>query len=158
VEYNVVFDVTQSGPRYLWFPAIGLIMVVVGIPLFRQRKTVTGSTRIIAHVMLPFALFWTAGTFIAVVAQYLSLASALRTGRCEVVEGVVTAFHPMPAAGHENEWFVVGGCRFDYSDYRLTAGFNNTSSHGGPLRQGLRVRIHHRNGAIARLEIAKGPP
>jgi len=37
----------------------------------------------------------------------------------------------------------------------VTAGFNNTLSHGGPIHEGLRVRIADVDGAIARLEIAR---
>ena len=60
-----------------------------------------------------------------------------------MVEGAVANFHPMPAAGHEDEHFTVQGVYFAYSDYSVTSGFNNTSSHGGPMREGLYVRIHY---------------
>jgi hypothetical protein len=51
----------------------------------------------------------------------------------------------------------VHGVRFQYSDYVITAGFNNTSSHGGPIREGLPVRIWYLDGEILRLDIAKRP-
>lgn len=63
----------------------------------------------------------------------------------------------MPYGGHATESFVVQGIQFKYSDYIITAGFNHTSSHGGPIREGLLVRIWHRNGEILRLDI-KEPP
>ena len=72
-----------------------------------------------------------------------------------MTEGVISDFHMMPASGHENEWFVVNGKRFEYSDYAMTAGFNNTASHGGPIRKGLQVRVHHVGNEIAKLEIAR---
>ena len=63
----------------------------------------------------------------------------------------------MPYEGHATEHFVVNGVRFEYSDFEVTSGFNNTSSHGGPVRQGLYVRIHYieRNSknVILKLEI-----
>jgi hypothetical protein len=64
--------------------------------------------------------------------EYRSLASALTSGRVQVVEGPVTDFMPLPPTGKGYESFVVSGRRFSYSDYNLTAGFNNTPSHGGP--------------------------
>jgi hypothetical protein len=36
----------------------------------------------------------------------------------------------------------------------VTQGFNDSQNHGGPMREGLRVRIADVNGEIARLEIA----
>lgn len=92
------------------------------------------------------------GTF----ADYSVLSKALRDGRLEFVEGVVTNFIPMPYEGHASETFEVKGRRFRYSDYRITAGFNNTKSHGGPLGEGVYIRIWHKGNEIARLEVAKG--
>jgi hypothetical protein len=64
----------------------------------------------------------------------------------------------MPYAGHANEHFTVCGVPFSYSDYVVTEGFNRTSSHGGPMREGLWVRITYVGDIIARLEIAKDDP
>jgi hypothetical protein len=47
----------------------------------------------------------------------------------------------MPYQGHQEECFSVGDRTFRYSDYEPTAGFNNTASHGGPIRGGLAGRI-----------------
>ena len=105
--------------------------------------------------MLGFAILWTLTTFLITVRDYLRLASALREGRCEIVEGEVTKFHPMPAEGHHEESFDVGGKHFQYADYIVIAGFNQSSSHGGPVREGIKVRIYHVGNIIARLEIAR---
>ncbi len=56
----------------------------------------------------------------------------------------------------KSERFTVCGAAFSYSDYAVTAGFNNTSSHGGPIREGIWVRIAHLGNSIARVELAKG--
>jgi hypothetical protein len=63
----------------------------------------------------------------------------------------------MPITGHSMESFVVRGVRFEYSDNVSTAGFNNTTSHGGPIREGLPVRVWYRGNEILRLDVAKGP-
>ena len=62
-------------------------------------------------------------------------------GKVQVVIGIVEDFHPMPFSGHDTERFRVGTEKFSYSDYMVTGGFNNTSSHGGPIKFGLPVRI-----------------
>src|SRR5262249_332614 len=62
---------------------------------------------------------------------------------------------PMPYAGHSDESFTVMGIRFTYSDYHISDGFNNTSSHGGPINKDLFVRICYdpRDHVILRLLI-----
>jgi hypothetical protein len=51
--------------------------------------------------------------------------------------------------------FRVGDVRFAYSDFRVSCGFNNTTSHGGPVREGLHVRIHYVEGIILKFEVAR---
>jgi hypothetical protein len=67
--------------------------------------------------------------------------AAFERGDYKTVEGSVTEFDPMPFEGHKEECFTVQTTRFCYSDYRIEPGFRNTTSHGGPIRTGLPVRI-----------------
>lgn len=86
-----------------------------------------------------------------------------RAGRVEVVEGRVDDFHAMPPEGGEYESFRVQDVKFHYSDFESNPGFNRTASHGGPIRQGLPVRVTYiRNSdtdpegnVIVKLEIEK---
>jgi len=87
------------------------------------------------------------------VIEYKQLHHAYNSGRYSLVEGLVDNFSPMPFEGHQAECFAVNGVRFCYSDYDRTAGFNQTSSHGGPIRQGVRVRIAYLGNHILRLEL-----
>jgi hypothetical protein len=87
-------------------------------------------------------------------AEYRRLSTALASGKVEVVEGRVEDFDPMPPGGHKMERFCVRDRCFEYSDFELTNGFNNTASHGGPVRPGLLVRVTHYYGTIVRLEVA----
>lgn len=155
MEYTVIFDVSQSGYRNWWFPACGLIFVVIGSALFRFRHQLTPDTPKLSYFFLGFGIFWTIVTFAVTAGDYSSLASALREGRCEVITGEVTQFRTMPGSEHYTERFAVDGHHFKYSDSIVSPGFNNTSSHGGPIREGLKVRIHHAGNDIARLEVAK---
>jgi hypothetical protein len=81
--------------------------------------------------------------------------SDLREGQYSVVEGPVTDFVPMPYEGQSQENFAVNGHRFSYSDYSMTAGLRNAASHGGPIREGLYVRISYSGNLILRLEVAQ---
>ena len=155
MQYTVLFDVIDSGYRQWWFPAMGLIAIAIGtgLVIFRRR-----TERIFPFFFLGFAVLWTTFSFLASFADYRNLASDLHHGRCTVVEGVVTDLHPMPPgppAGYKADWFTVGGEPFKLSRYSVTAGFNQMQSQGGPLREGMHVRISHSHGEIARLEIAR---
>lgn len=102
-----------------------------------------------------FATVLTLVTFGFTFSQYWSMKSAMRDPRFSTVEGTVSQFPPMPYTGHALERFCVQDTCFEYSDYVVTSGFNNTTSHGGPTRDGLRVRIAHVRRKIIRLEVAE---
>jgi hypothetical protein len=165
MEYIVAFDVIQAGYRQWSFPAHGLIFVGLGVLTVRFRKflpwwTLRGEKRIVpplfGYTILAFSALWTLVAFFGAFGDYSVLGKALRDDRLEFVEGVVTNFIPMPYEGHSRESFEVKGRRFDYSDFHITAGFNNTKSHGGPIDEGVHVRIWHKDNKIARLEVGKG--
>jgi hypothetical protein len=84
---------------------------------------------------------------------------ALSKGDYQTVEGTINNFDPMPYEGHRMECFSVQDKRFCYSDYFIVPGFRNTTSHGGPIRPGLKVQIAYisaaRHNTILRLEIAQ---
>jgi len=79
--------------------------------------------------------------------------AALYDGPHQIVEGVVSDFEPMPYEGHKDECFSVQQQSFCYSDYWTTPGFHRSASHGGPIREGLPVRITYHDGMILRLQI-----
>jgi hypothetical protein len=161
--YYTVFDVTQAGFKSWEFSAFGLIFIVVGVAMptlikkgiFRTQRP--WMEKWFPRFFLGFAILWTLGSFITTFAEYRSAIGVMRSNRAEVVEGAVTQFKPMPYSGHVNESFVVNGVKFEYSDYGITAGFNNTTSHGGPIREGLPVKIWHLHGEILRLDVKKEP-
>lgn len=161
MDYTTVFDVTQSGFRQWWFPASGLIFIAIGLalPALIRAGIFQNVPPLMAkwfpRVFLGFAIFWTLTSFVGTFGGYWSAVQTLRSNRAEVVEGIVTEFKPMPHTGHAMESFVVQGVRFEYSDYVVTAGFNNTTSHGGPIREGLPVKIWHSGGRILRLDVKK---
>jgi hypothetical protein len=100
-------------------------------------------------------LIWTTISFIGTFSEYWQLQQALHSGDFEIVEGKVLNFVPMPPGGHPRERFEVNGHRYEYSDFAITAAFNNSQYHGGPIREGRQVRIADVGGKIARLEIAR---
>jgi hypothetical protein len=162
MDYQVVFDITTAGYKSWSFPAHGLIFVALGATLIVIRKRLPGwwrrhplTSSMFAFFFFGFAVLWTLISFVSTYHDYLSLSSTKEANRASVVEGLVTNFKPMPATGHAMEIFCVQGVCFEYSDYVITAGFNNTSSHGGPIREGLPVRVTYVGNSIVKLEVAK---
>ena len=159
--YEVVFDLAEEGYRQWWFGAFGIPFIAVGVALRVIGPRLAGGKmsprfyRVFSLYFLGFAILWTAGAFGATYREYSHLSSALESGEFDVVEGPVRDFVPMPRTGHARESCVVDGQRFEYSDYYVTAGFNNTKSHGGPIDHGLHVRVSHVEGVIIRLEIKR---
>src|SRR5436305_816490 len=112
MHYHVVFDVAQSGYRFWWAPAAGLLFIAVGGLLFLCRI----NTRAFGAAFLAFAMAWTLLSLGLTLTDYFSLRAALRNHECQIAEGVVMNFDPMSAEGHKDESFVVNGERFQYSD------------------------------------------
>jgi polyferredoxin len=166
VTYNVVFDITSAGYRTWSFAAFGLIFVAIGailvtlavwrkalpFPWWSKRPT---ASKVFAFFFFSFAVVWTVSAFLSTYHDYSTLTTALKNGNAHVIEGLVTNFQPMPVTGHAMERFCVSVVCFEYSDYVVTSGFNNTSSHGGPIREGLPIRVTYFGNAILKLEVAK---
>jgi hypothetical protein len=146
-DYYTVFTVLQQSvpwqERFI-LPGIilfGITSAVVAIIQRRGRlsKSFIVLTVVVCAVFLLLAFY--AFSAPSVQDMYTRARAAYVQGQYSTVEGTVTNFHPMPYSGHQNETFSVDGMQFSYSDYVLIPCFNNTSSHGGPIREGLRVRI-----------------
>jgi hypothetical protein len=153
IPYTTVFEITQE-PFNWWFPAFGLIFIVLGTALIFAARRWPSFTRAksLGYFFVIFASLWTVVAFLGTYIIYRSAINYYHSKNYEVIEGIVESFQPMPYAGHRDECFTVRATRFCYSDYRITPEFNQTASHGGPIREGLPVRITHHNGHILRLE------
>ncbi len=167
MKYDLLFDVTVSGYRNWTFAAGGLVFVAIGVLLVAIRRHLPAmfpggrSPRVaaaFAYGWLAFSLLWTAVTFTVTRRDYSTLRDALVNGEVEVVEGRARGFVPMPPGGHGEERFTVCGVAFSYSDYLVTAGFNDTSGDRGPIREGSWLRLSHVGNRIARLEVAREDP
>jgi hypothetical protein len=161
--YRTVFDITEVGYKSWSFPAFGLIFVFIGLllPFLNRRGFIRKSPpwmeKWFPRIYLGFSISWTLGAFLSTYVDYRQAIGAMRDNSAKIVEGPVTKFHPMPYSGHADESFDIQGVKFSFSDYDVRAGFNNTASHGGPIREGLRVRIWYLDGEILRLDVRDGP-
>jgi hypothetical protein len=163
-HYTLIFDVTQSGYKSWWFPAAGLILVPCGVFVIALIKRAQGlPLEPISAAQRPFAVFilsiialFMIAIFLVTWTDYQRGCTAMKNGTAQYLEGHVEHFVP----GSKWESFDVNGIPFGYSNYDIIAGFNNTASHGGPVREGLPVHIWYRDtgrstgNEILKLEIA----
>jgi hypothetical protein len=140
----------------LIFVAIGAMLVFR--PAFMQLtlpRGLHGRARVIfSWIFFKFSLLLAAVGLPGTLREYHRATSDFLEGRYSIVEGPVTDFVPMPYQGHALESFTVSGHRFSHSDV-VTAGFRNTASNGGPIREGLYVRITYTGNLILRLEVGQ---
>jgi hypothetical protein len=163
MNYQVVYDIREVIYPGWWIFAIGILLFSLGLGIifFGDKKplnSIIGSStkqRIVMPIFASiFGAVWVGGGVLNY-SNFANLRTAARNGSTEVVEGKVEQFVPMPPEGHAKETFIVNGQYFAYSDYDMTKGFNHTQSHGGPMKEGLQVRITHVDGSIVKLEIAQ---
>jgi hypothetical protein len=143
---------------------VGLIVgaIPVGAALylavlaFRDLPLPLGDgTQVAARFIAPYAAA-VALMYIAFMGYYelpaYSLSRQLAVGDATVTEGTVYS----TAEGRGWECFSVGDQRFCYGNDLMDVGFHQTAASGGPIRDGLHVRVSSVGTVIVRLEIAHG--
>ena len=159
-SYQVVFDLRRQWPADWWIPVLPLIGVYVLI-----RSAAAGKAResraypFIRILFIGSAVFLSLCFAAGTTYVYTRLRAALDGGNARWVEGTVTEFVPQDAWTKRPEHFVVVTPTVRY-EYSYTAnigrgGFNGSSFHPGPLKDGTRVRIADVDGVIVVLEIAR---
>ncbi|MEE2733508.1 MAG: hypothetical protein VYA55_21990 [Pseudomonadota bacterium] len=160
MDYEVAFEISQSGIGELTFALSGLLFVGIGAILIRFRSSLfKGKPKWVANLFsyffFGFSIVWTLGAGIGIGFEQSSLRDKYAAGNFNVIEGKVENFDPMPAEGHKMESFTVKGVKFEYSDFMVTPGFHNAASRGGPIKEGLPVRISYIGNTILKLEVPK---
>jgi hypothetical protein len=168
MDYRLIYDISQQ-PFPWWIVAV-LLALAAGGSIYgfapnwiirRIFKRQAGHRQLFGTIYLLGLLALGGPVLFQNWSTYSAFQNLAQTGKCEVVEGKVTHFIPMPYSGGGVEKFTVNGVPFQYTDYDAQPGFNNTQSHGGPIREGLSVRIGYTyvprwlKNTILRLEIAQ---
>lgn len=149
MNYRTVFEVTDKGFELITLMPLLFIVIGIGISWFNIKYNKSESIKKKFTIVFGFIISGFA-FFLLMLIVPSSLADRSKTRRIfknkdhEVIEGKIENFHPMPYSGHDVESFTVNGVYFEYSDYILSYGFNQTSSHNGPLREnGQEVRLSY---------------
>lgn len=176
--YRTAFDLGHGVPWHIVFPALfGCLLIAVGVLLLRvsqghvpewfaeQAEQLHGKRPIPKWTPWLWLAFSVAACIPLVVVparDYWKLRQALTTGATQSVDGIVEDFVPAAERGKgSTESFTVNGVAFSY-DRRTSNAFHHVRVRGGPVREGLAVRVTYladggRN-AILRLEIDKDEP
>ena len=151
MEYHTVYSILDHAAPVPWSHVVIGFFIPLLVAVLEWRKR---NWSMLVFIGI-WALFWNGGVLPGAWTIYRNHKHAqeyLRSGDCQVAEGTVEQFHPMPYHGHSLESFAVNGVWFSYSDFDLSKpGFNRTESHGGPIHAGMPVRIHYRGAASCRL-------
>jgi hypothetical protein len=159
LNWVVVFDVRTADYQGVYFPLIGLIVIVVAFVGTRIRtfsRNAVGETVVTrgmkgSRQSLAFAILWTVVTGALVFGSHSFLATALDAGEFTVVEGRMERVQEADLLRKRPEIWSVGGHTYQLHDARESAGFNSP----GVVPSGSYVRIADVRGVIARLELAK---
>jgi hypothetical protein len=165
VNYRTVFDASASvGPNWLiMLVCAGLLLTGACLVVYRRQwpqfffwpRTARGLASPFAFLYLAGAVLFSLTVGISSILHYRQITAALQTGHYDIVEGRIANFVPAPYDGHQDESFCVELKCFQYSDYVVNEGFSRTRSHGGPMHEGLQVRITYLGNVIIRVEMAE---
>lgn len=143
MRWLTVFTLDTSGFE-VFLPPIAVIAVAVFIAAlaFRSSAKLRGNddiNRRQRHAARGFAML--AVLFCGIAAYltvgYVEFAHRLHDKAYWTIEGQVHGL----SSERKREKFTVNGVPFIYGDYDLTPCFHNAATHGGPMRDGLHVRI-----------------
>jgi hypothetical protein len=166
---KLIYDFSQHSPGYgvMLFP---LLFVFIGIGIFLYNKNVVDKKAISSFginkrklgmffglLFSSFTILVSALTISSHISEYTKTKNVYQNKSYQTVQGLVENYYPMPQGGHDSERFTVQNVSFEYSDYDLTDyGYNNSTSNGGAIKEGLFVRINYFNNGtknvILRLE------
>jgi hypothetical protein len=156
-----VFDLARYGYtawRAATIPMVAALAAIALLIPIRRAAWDRSRERQISEVV---AMISTAGccliAFVIVAStwsEYSTLSRSIRAGHYRIIIGRVAHLTPERSGGHPIERFSVGADSFWYSSSATTSAFHTTVAKGGPIREGLFVRIFAVNGAIVRLDTA----
>lgn len=161
MEYIVVFDLsTQPRPWHVLISTAvlsllsdgGVVALITSVLRRRHQPEHNGEEIPALLLFLGLALV---GLLIpaTITYQHTSLWNAVRQGEGTVVEGYVQSYTPKLVHDHEaDESFRVGERTFSYSGYEMI-GFHHTKVRGGPIEEGVYVRVTYVGDTIVRLEV-----
>lgn len=159
---ETLFSVAREGYRLGAVAELGLAPVFLAACL--SYHAFIGKARlplrVAAYAALALSLLLAGILIAATVVEFKSLAALEESLMFRTVSGEVEGLSETPSLGWRTESFSVSGVRFSYSAFHYTHAFRTPRSLGGPLREGLPVRIRYGSfpfgNLIVRIEAPRG--
>lgn len=149
MDYKTVFEITEKGLDMIFFMPILFVFIGIGISWFNIKYNKSTSpkkkfTIVFGFIFSGFALLIVLLTLPSSISTRTKTNQIFENKEYQVIEGTIENFHPMPHSGHDMESFTINDVYFEYSDFVIHYGFNNTASHGEPIkRNGQQVRLSY---------------
>jgi hypothetical protein len=165
MDYDVIFDVRQQ-TIIIWesiapLVLFSIVLAVAGIGVLRRIIPATiGTPRWAAatfcFVGALFSIYLALNTYINTQRTKEHYANILANNKGSSIEGCVVEYRPRETLDRGPlESFRVDGILFEYNGSQSHYGFHLTKARGGPIREGLPVRITYMNDVILRIEVAE---
>ena len=152
VQYHTVFEITNQHPPIMVIAlnvVFPVLMTIVAVVVWIKTRRLSVIVMYALVIVVYFTLFSNVGS--AVNDMYDRARQAYARGEFSVVEGPVADFRTFP--NQHRETFTVRGVRFSYSERIVVPCFRDTASHGGPIHEGLLVRVSYSDNCIYKLEV-----
>jgi hypothetical protein len=157
-EYTTVFEASYLSNGSL-LTAVLFLSVGVLVVVFVTHKTISGRMKYIPGMF--FYFLWVPLWFIvggaclfSIICEGRDFTVALRSGRCELVEGTVSVIHGQPKSGHDaGDHIRISNKEFIYNYFSMGLGYKQTISHGGWLTNGVSARLYYLGNTILKVEI-----
>jgi hypothetical protein len=157
MEYEVVFDAARIAAKWaeVNWAITGLGISILLVALLRQVK-LRGPQSGRWIVVLLF--MWIGVQFMFTRYYFPSSLRKpwFRTGRLVTVEGKAENFHSVNTGNVSVDTYMVEGRRVSYANQEPTCCYHMPAGFGGPVREGMQVRVTMDGPCVVKLEIAKG--
>jgi hypothetical protein len=136
---------------------VALAAVAIGVAVgsaLRGRSRSGATLAIVGSFGLAVAVLWSSLVHLS---QHRVCANVSRREEGRVLEGVVRDLRPLTSYWQRptDETFTVGGERIRFPLVADGCGYHRTTLEGGPIREGLRVRLWQWNGQIIRIDVSR---
>jgi hypothetical protein len=155
-QYKTVFEVSyfSNGDLQTQVSALILGPLVLAITMWLKWPKLKARYEKVLFYLFPlfWGLFWFVGWgsfFFSALYYGHKFTTALKTGQCQSVEGVVK----VARQGPKSDDIQIANEDFEINYYIGTLGYRQIIAQGGVLRNGVQVRIHYLGNTILKVEV-----
>lgn len=140
IEYfNIMNNEAPGSPIFI---SISFLLIVVILIFIKIRKSSPKLVKLLP-VFTIIGIISMSVTSINKGTEYRSLKKIVMNNEHLTVEGIVEDFTPLNATKLLPESFKVNGVEFSYFDENSSSAFHESALSGGPIKNGLPVRIFY---------------